>query len=473
MFGYLRVFVMVSLAAVVIIALLVGFYLKFSSTNDLTRIAESQNMLIANSYKQAVWSQAPYPQGLTRIRKPELAATQEKAFKEASEILLNALQVKYFSIYDQAGEAIYRHDREATNITNINEEITHLRSSKKNTVSIIDRQSIQGPNGNLITVKTLSKLDPNNRYYIETHHDITEAYWRILLMQGVTSGSIIIVFLLLMWILIQTSKRAEQIIVQQHESNTELAAKAAVAESENKQKSMFLANISHELRTPLNAIIGFSQIIQQEGPGKMDQEKFGNYINDIHNSGVHLLSLINDILDFSKAEAGKLEIDVEELNLSKMVKNCLRLVATRAEEEGVILVDSMPKETIIMHTDSKKLKQILLNLLSNAVKFTPTGGEVRVSGWRNIADDTIGFEVSDSGIGMAAKDISRAISPFGQIDSALSRKYEGTGLGLPLTKKITELMGGTFRIESELGKGTSITITLPREYDMVAMQEAG
>jgi two-component system cell cycle sensor histidine kinase PleC len=137
-------------------------------------------------------------------------------------------------------------------------------------------------------------------------------------------------------------------------------------------------------------------------------------------------------------------------------------VQTRAEQVQVNLVDNVAKEHIVMTSDAKKLKQILLNLLSNAVKFTPQGGTVTVSAWQNLADNTVAIEVKDTGIGIAPKDISRAMSPFGQVDSELSRKYEGTGLGLPLTKKFAEAMGGQFHIQSEINVGTTITIVLPR-----------
>jgi two-component system cell cycle sensor histidine kinase PleC len=238
---------------------------------------------------------------------------------------------------------------------------------------------------------------------------------------------------------------------------------AEVAQAENRDKSQFLANISHELRTPLNAIIGFSEIIKMEVMPKVEDKKYHEYVNDINTSGVHLLSLINDILDFSKAEAGKLALEVSEVNATKMVQNSMRLVSPRAESANVKLVEQLPKEQIIIITDGKKFKQVLLNLLSNAVKFTPSGGQVSVTCWHNITEDTYTFEVADTGIGIAPKDISRAMSPFGQVDNTLKRKYEGTGLGLPLTKKFVELMGGKFNIESELNKGTKVIFTLPRE----------
>jgi len=151
------------------------------------------------------------------------------------------------------------------------------------------------------------------------------------------------------------------------------------------------------------------------------------------------------------------------VNVTKLVQNSMRLVAPRAETGKVTLTDALPKEQIIMVTDSKKFKQILLNLLSNAVKFTQAGGEVKITAWRDLASDMYFFEVKDSGIGIAPKDISKAMAPFGQVDSALNRKYEGTGLGLPLTKKFVEIMGGNFTIESTVGKGTTVTFSLPRE----------
>lgn len=149
--------------------------------------------------------------------------------------------------------------------------------------------------------------------------------------------------------------------------------------------------------------------------------------------------------------------------MNKLVHNCVRLVTPRAEAAQVLLVEALPKEILNIVTDSKKFKQILLNLLSNAIKFTPAGGEVRITAWADINNDCYMFEVRDSGIGIAPKDISVAMSPFGQVDSAMSRKYEGTGLGLPLSKKLVELMGGKFEISSEVGVGTTIRFSVPRE----------
>ncbi len=298
---------------------------------------------------------------------------------------------------------------------------------------------------------------------VEIRYDVTAQWKQLSLFQQIGTGGVIAIFMVVILTLLFTTNKAEAIIARQHETNLELAAQAASAQAENRDKSQFLANVSHELRTPLNAIIGFSEFIKSERSGPIANEKYAEYIKDIHGSGVHLLSLINDILDYSKAEADKLELEISEVDATKSVRNSMRLVSPRAEMANVRLIEEIPREHFILRTDAKKLKQVMLNLLSNAVKFTPSGGSVTVTMWQNVVDGSLSIEVKDTGIGIAPKDISRAMAPFGQVDNTLSRKYEGTGLGLPLTRKFVEIMGGTFTIASEVGKGTIITVGLPKE----------
>lgn len=299
--------------------------------------------------------------------------------------------------------------------------------------------------------------------FLVVSSDVSAAYMTFIKLMAGLFGGCALAALALFTLSTMNMRRAENMIAKQYEENADLAAQAASAKEENQQKSQFLANITHELRTPLNAIIGFSDILKNEFVPAPGQGNHTNYINDIHSAGTHLLSLINDILDYSKAEAGKLELEVTEVNAVKTIQNCMRLIQPRAEIAQVKVLESLPKEPIIIMTDGKKFKQVLLNLLSNAVKFTPPNGAVKITAWVDIAKDEWVFEVRDSGIGIAPKDISRAMAPFGQVDNALSRRFEGTGLGLPLTKKFVELMGGTFSIESELNKGTAVTFSLPRE----------
>ncbi|MBI3454063.1 MAG: PAS-domain containing protein [Rhodospirillales bacterium] len=232
------------------------------------------------------------------------------------------------------------------------------------------------------------------------------------------------------------------------------------AEIANRTKTEFFANMSHELRTPLNAIIGFSEIIQQELFGPIGSERYKEYAHDIYDSGTHLLTLINDILDVSKAEAGKIELSESVISVDEVIKASIRLINARAKEADVRLSAVACAHLPRVRVDERRLKQILLNLLSNAVKFTPAGGRVAVEA---MAAPTNGFyiKVSDTGIGMSPEDIPKALAPFGQIDSNLARKYDGTGLGLPLTKALVELHGGRLVIDSTVGVGTTVTITLP------------
>jgi signal transduction histidine kinase len=231
------------------------------------------------------------------------------------------------------------------------------------------------------------------------------------------------------------------------------------AEEASRAKTTFLATMSHELRTPLNAIIGFSEIMRDELLGPLGKPQYKTYAEDICQSGGHLLSLINDLLDLSKAGAGKIDLAEEEIEPRNLIESCLRLVETRARRNNVQIYNlaggSLPK----IYADRRRLKQILLNLLANAVKFTPAHGSVTV----RTRQDAQGFqiEVTDTGVGIAAEDIPKVMLPFGQVDSVISRRAEGVGLGLPVSKVLAELHGGRLTIESQLGQGTTVALMLP------------
>ncbi len=231
------------------------------------------------------------------------------------------------------------------------------------------------------------------------------------------------------------------------------------AQAANKAKSEFLAMMSHELRTPLNAIMGFSQVIRDGTFGPVGTPRYRDYAGNIYDGGEHLLALINDILDLSKVESGKDELWEEELDIEGLVASVLKLVTARAGRAAVRLPVELAEGLPTLVADDRKLKQILVNILSNAIKFTPAAGEVRLKVCCN--QDGYLFGVADTGIGMAPDAIPKALSPFGQIDGTLSRKYEGTGLGLPLTKALTELHGGTLEIQSAVEQGTTVRIRFP------------
>jgi signal transduction histidine kinase len=238
----------------------------------------------------------------------------------------------------------------------------------------------------------------------------------------------------------------------------EIQDKGRQLEMANKHKSEFLANMSHELRTPLNAVIGFSEVLGERMFGELN-DKQAEYVIDIHDSGKHLLSLINDILDLSKVEAGRMELDVTTFDLPDAIRNSLTLIGERATRHGIAVASKVDPGIGELSADERKFKQILLNLLSNAVKFTPEGGSVTVAVRR--AEDMIEVSVADTGIGIAAEDQAAVFEEFRQVGTDYTKKAQGTGLGLALTRKFVELHGGRIWVNSEPGKGATFTFTLP------------
>lgn len=236
-----------------------------------------------------------------------------------------------------------------------------------------------------------------------------------------------------------------------------LALQAASAA--DKSKSQFLASMSHELRTPLNAILGFSEIMKEAH--FTDPERVRKYAVNIFESGRHLLDLIDDVLDLSKLDAGHLELIDDSLDVKETIVSCLRLMEPYSAKANVRIRASIPEGLPLLRADNRRVRQVLLNLLSNAVKFTPAEGTVDVSVSRS--DNGVAISVTDTGIGMTPDEIPIALERFGQIDSRLSRKYTGTGLGLPLSKTLMELHGGALTITSEAGMGTTVTAMFPPE----------
>jgi PAS domain S-box-containing protein len=245
-------------------------------------------------------------------------------------------------------------------------------------------------------------------------------------------------------------KRAEQ----------ELRASRDAAEQANRAKSEFLANMSHELRTPLNAIIGFAETMETAIFGDINP-RYRDYAADIRISGLHLLGIINDILDLSKVEAGAIALQDAWIGLDHAVETALRLNRERAKQGGVLLRSGLPEIPILICADEQRLIQILVNLLSNAIKFSEKGQPVTVGAAHD--GDSLALFVQDTGIGMSSEEVEIALEPFGQADSGLNRKHEGTGLGLPLAKRLAELQGATFEIESAPGRGTKVSLIFPAD----------
>ena len=482
MLSSIRYIAIVCLVLVLVGAVALGSYFRHIKAAELTEMLLAEHQAVVATYTDTIWQEFSTPKTTSAETAAADFANASKRFfanfgwekiaitsPDGSRAYFNS---NSFSVQNQDLTSPIVVDRSSAtegrasvhvlDSVYVNDGIRRLNPPKMMIVSVIPIFPTTTTNDLRTACLNGTSSTPCSPLAItEIYTDITPRWEAMRFQQELFTGLIICSFLLLGGGLLITSKRAETIIAKQHELNLELTAAAARAEAQIRDKSQFLASVSHELRTPLNAIIGFSEIIKTEAKDQL-QKVYHDYIEDIYASGKHLLSLINDILDYSKAEAGKLQIEWAETDVTKVIRNSLRMVMPRAENAQITLVEDVPTHHIVITTDAKKLKQVLLNLLSNAVKFTPPGGEVRCQIWEDVVKQGIVIQVRDTGIGIAPKDISRVMTPFGQVDSALSRKYEGTGLGLPLAKAFLESMGGEFAIDSELNAGTVVTLTIPK-----------
>jgi signal transduction histidine kinase len=241
-------------------------------------------------------------------------------------------------------------------------------------------------------------------------------------------------------------------------AEADLIASKRAAEDANAQKSDFLAKVSHEVRTPLNAIIGFAEVMLEERFGPVGNERYRDYLRDIHSSGRHVISLVNDLLDLAKIEAGRLELTFTGVNLNELVQSCVTLMQPQAARDRIVVRTSFSGKLPPVVADERSVRQIALNLVSNAIKFTDAGGQVIVS--TAVTDrGEVAFRVRDTGIGMSATEVEAALEPFRQL--ATARKGGGTGLGLPLTKALVEANRGALQITSAPNEGTLVEVVFP------------
>ncbi len=295
----------------------------------------------------------------------------------------------------------------------------------------------------------------------EVYTDITELNAEIVTTEVFNFAILALCFGAIYGLLLFTVAAGSRAIARKHQENLELAAAMAHAQAADRAKSEFLANMSHELRTPLNAIIGFSEIIKDESFGPIEPNRYRDYAVDIHESGQHLLAIIDNVLDLVKIEAGGARPTLSEVDPARLIDTTVARIRDQAEAAEVNLTLRIAQELPSILTDSRRLNQVLTGILSNAIKFTPQGGRVSVRARWNQETDRVEISVSDTGIGIAPADIPVTLAPFGRVDTAANSKYPGAGLGLPLAKRFTELLGGEIEIQSRLGQGTEITVRLP------------
>jgi signal transduction histidine kinase len=301
---------------------------------------------------------------------------------------------------------------------------------------------------------------PRATSVFEIYYDATDLVAAIEDRKWFMALTIVAGFLVVYFVLLVVVHRAQAMVMRHHDKALALAAQAAEAASASRTKSEFLANMSHELRTPLNAILGFSDIIRRKMFGRTGNSRYRDYAHDIHGSAAHLLDIINDILDLARIEAGKIEVAPRMVDAAAFARHALSMVQAQAEADRIALKADIAPDPGAIVTDERRLLQVVLNLLTNAVKFTPGKGLVTLSIRRDGTGQSV-IQIADTGIGMKSEDIPRAMEPFSQVDNSLSRRHQGTGLGLSLALRFVELLGGRLSIVSTPGHGTTATITLP------------
>lgn len=259
----------------------------------------------------------------------------------------------------------------------------------------------------------------------------------------------------------ESTQRLSEVMEVLRHAERQLAEQLEHSREESRRKSEFLANATHELRTPLNAILGFSDLLVAEAYGPLGDPHYAEYAHDIHTAAEHLLALVEGTMDLAKAESGQDEIELRDIDIGRTVQDSIRLLRQLAEIGGVSLCVSVPETPLRLRSDPEKIRQIVLNLASNAIKFTPKGGSVTV----DVSADRDGgaciLVIRDTGIGIAPQDLATALRPFGQVRSPDRPHPKGTGLGLPLTRRFVEMLGGSMAIDSRPGHGTVVTVRLP------------
>ena len=448
------------------------------AVDQLQRMAEANNSALTHAFANGVWGRfEAFISEAHDLSADEIRARPEtQDLRREIETLMAGTPVVRIKLYDLGGLTAFstdpdqigeRLDRDADD----EDELERFRGALAGgMVSELETDNVPGTTELSADERwVLSSYVPVRRGggaiegVAEVYSDVTDVYAHIrrvgLAHTAIVGGAFLVVFLLLIGVV----WRAERVIQKQHRRNLDLVANAARAEAASRAKSEFLANMSHELRTPLNAIIGFSTILKDESFGPIGSGRYKEYAGDICNAGQHLLTIINDVLDLVKVDSGKMAVHAGVVDLRATAMSVAKLVERDAAAGGVMLSLEIDSTLPAIVSDDTKLRQVLMNLLSNAIKFTPAGGCVTLGIAQSADPRKVRVTVSDTGIGMREADIPIALAPFGQIDSALNRKHAGTGLGLPLSQRLMQLLGGDLEIESAPEKGTVVTIVLPMQ----------
>jgi signal transduction histidine kinase len=465
-----RQFAIIAALALILAGILLVVLYRSWAVRELEAMAEHNNVAVAQLMSNTLLYGAPQGDSDSRVFDISAPETPEgiAAMHQAVVASVRGTAIVKIKIYNRRGITVF-----STDPTQIGQdkskgegviralrgevasELTH-RDSFSAFEGVIENSDLLSSYIPIQVERPQASVDGVFEIYAEVTNFVARIKHTQWLLTLVTSA----VFAAIYIALLSAIRRADGIIRRQHQHALALTAGVARAESASQAKSEFLANVSHELRTPLNAIIGFSEVIEMEQFGPLGEPRYRTYIRDIHRSGVHLLNVISNILDLSKVELGRLDMDNELTSLGILIQDAVSMVRMQNPKSQVKIETDIDADLRPIETDATRLKQVLLNIVANAVKFTPANGRVEVRA-RSNEEGGCRIVVTDNGIGMAPENIPVAMSPFGLVENVLARSYGGSGLGLPLAKRLVELMDGQFRIDSALGQGTIVTIELP------------
>ena len=446
-------------------------YLHRSLSNDqFTGLVEQSNESLTQAFANAVWPKFHWFLLAASQRNPDDVRRDPttEMLRSAVRELVQGTNVLKIKIYDTHGRTIFSTDPKQIGADYSKNE-RFLSALAGHTASQSEKRAIfKAIDDELTNIWVLSSYiairpsgaDGQIVGVAETYTNVTDFQMQLDKTGSLLVGTSAIVLLAVFIFLAAIVWIAERVLHRQHLHNIELAEHAARAHAASRAKSEFLANMSHELRTPLNAILGFAELITSEILGPVGTPRYKEYAGDIQRSGRHLLGIINDVLDLVQIETGRARVSLDRVDVCDLGRDVVRLMSRQAATKNVALRFAANCTADPIDSDEGKIRQILFNLISNALKFTPEGGSVTVT----ISQDPISshtvLRVADTGIGMRPEDVPVALASFGQIGNAFQQNGQGIGLGLPLTKKFAELLGGSFEIESAPGKGTIVTIAL-------------
>jgi signal transduction histidine kinase len=438
--------------------------------SQMERLAEDNNANLTQAFANAVWKRFSAFIASAHMQSPDSlrADPRTEDLRQAIGGLMANTDVVRVKLYDLEGLVVFSTDPEQIGQSAEERDRFSAAAAGKIASELEFEERIADMAGPRQDIWVLSSYVPVRdaasgavEGVVEVYHDVTAFHLALQRLERLQIAIIALVVAAVFGVLLGFVWRADRLIRREHERNLELAAGVARAEAASQAKTEFLANMSHELRTPLNAIIGFSTLIRDQTLGSAATAKYREFAADICASGQHLLNVINDVLDMAKLEVGHLPINSEPCDVAAILREVVKITRPSAEAKQISLNLEADPALAPIHSDATKIRQIAFNLLSNAIKFTPAGGKVSAALHHAPDGQTMTFSVSDNGIGMKSQDVTIALMPFGQVDSGLNRKFEGAGLGLPLSKRYAEALGGSLAIQSTPGVGTIVTVTLP------------